>query len=82
MNLVTDTHVLVWYTSGQLRRLSRRARRAFAEAEAGRSTIRVPTIVLMEVILLEERGRLRVAYRELREQLALRSGLPERAADA
>lgn len=75
MNLVTDTHVLGWYTSGQLRRLSGRARRAFAEAEAGRWTIRVPTVVLMEIVLLDERGR-RVAYRELREQLALRSGLP------
>ncbi len=76
MNLVTDTHVLVWYASGQRRRLSGRARRAFAEAEAGRWTVRVPAIVLMEIVLLEERGRIRVAYEELREQLDLRPGLP------
>jgi len=76
MNLVTDTHVLVWYAAGEIRRLSRRARHALAEAEAGRWTVRVPAIVLMEIALLEERGRIRVAYRALRAQLALRSGLP------
>jgi hypothetical protein len=32
--------------------------------------------VLMELVLLEHAGRLRVSYRELREQLALRPGFP------
>ena len=55
---------------------SRRARHAFAEAEAGRWTVRVPAVVLMQVVLLEHRGRLRISYRELRDQLSIRPGLP------
>ena len=76
MNLVADTHALVWYLSGQRRRLSRRARHAFAQAEAARWTVRVPTVALMEIVLLERRGRIRLAYAELREQLSIRPGLP------
>lgn len=76
MNLVVDTHALVWYLSGQDRRLSARARRAFAAADSGHSRIHVPVTVLMEVVLLEQLGRLRVSYGELRQQLALRPGFP------
>jgi PIN domain nuclease of toxin-antitoxin system len=76
VNLVVDTHALVWYLSGPERRLSPRARRAFSEAGAGRSSIHVPVTVLMELVLLEQRGRLRISYRALREQLALRPGFP------
>ena len=76
MNLVTDTHALVWYLSGDSRRLSLKARRAFAQAETGRWTVRVPVLVLMEIVLLEQRGRIRVSYGELREQLSIRPGLP------
>lgn len=76
MNLVVDTHALVWYLSGQDRRLSARARRAFAAADRGRSLMHVPVAVLMEVVLLEQLGRLRISYGALREQLALRPGFP------
>jgi PIN domain nuclease of toxin-antitoxin system len=76
VNLVLDTQALVWYASGQLRRLGRRARRAFAQAEAARWTLRVPTIVLMEIALLEQKGLLRVSYQALRDQLAIRPGFP------
>jgi PIN domain nuclease of toxin-antitoxin system len=76
VNLVVDTHALVWYLAGPERRLSARARRAFSEAEAGRSALHVPVTVLMELVLLEQRGRLRISYRDLREQLALRPGFP------
>lgn len=76
MNLVSDTHALIWYLTGQLRRLSRRVRQAFQAADDGRATVRIPVVVLMEVVLLERRGRIEVAYRELRDQLALRPGMP------
>ena len=76
MNLVTDTHALIWYLAGQHRRLSPRARRAFEEADAGRRTMHVPAVVLAEIVLLEQRGRLRVSYAELRQQIALRQGFP------
>src|SRR5262249_26680313 len=68
VNLVADTHALVWYLSGQLRRLSPRARHAFAQAEAARWTVRIPTVVLMEIVLLERRRRIRVAYGDVRDQ--------------
>lgn len=76
MNLVTDTHALIWYLTGQARRLSRRALRVFQDADGGRSTVHIPVVVLMEVVLLERRGRIELAYRELREQLSLRPGMP------
>jgi PIN domain nuclease of toxin-antitoxin system len=76
LNLVIDTHALVWYLTGHDRRLSARARRALATAETGRSTVHVPVAVLMELVLLEQAGRLRLSYRTLREQLALRPGFP------
>lgn len=82
MNLVVDTHALVWHLSGQNRRLSARVRRAFSAADSGRSRIHVPVAVLMELVLLEQRGRLRVSYGELREQLALRPGVSPRSGHA
>ena len=76
MNLVVDTHALVWYLAGHERRLSARARRAFDAADRGRARVHVPLAVLMEVVLLEQLGRLQISYGELREQLALRPGFP------
>jgi predicted nucleic acid-binding protein len=76
VNLVVDTHALVWYLSGQHRRLSARARRVFSAAGRGRARIHVPVTVLMEVVLLEQLGRLRVSYGAPREQVALRLGFP------
>jgi PIN domain nuclease of toxin-antitoxin system len=72
VNAVTDTHPLVWYLSGADRRLSSKARKLFAAAEAGRSTLYVPAVVMMEIVLLDQMGRIRVSYAELREQLSLR----------
>jgi len=76
VNLVTDTHALVWYLTGESRRLSRRVRRVFQDADAGRATVRIPVVVLMELVLLERRGRIEVAYHELRDQLEVRRGMP------
>jgi PIN domain nuclease of toxin-antitoxin system len=61
VRLVTDTHALVWYVSGEHRRLSRRAHAVFRQAEEGRSTVIIPTVVLFELTLLERIGRIRVA---------------------
>ncbi len=76
MNLVADTHALVWYLTGQTKRLGRRARAALTQADEGRGTVFVPTAVLYELVLLEQAGALRVDYAALREQLALRPGFP------
>lgn len=72
MNLVVDTHPLVWHLTGRQERLSRRARVAFSGVERGRVTLHVPAIVLMEIVLLEQLGRVRGSYADLRRQLDLR----------
>ena len=57
---VTDTHPLLWFTSGKHRKLSPRALRAFRNAKAGKSLIHIPLPVLWEAILLLRRGRIRL----------------------
>jgi PIN domain nuclease of toxin-antitoxin system len=68
-SFVADTHGLVWHLT-EPRRLGRGARRAFAAADAGRWHCHVPAIVLVEVVLLSERGRLRVGLPRVLEALA------------
>jgi PIN domain nuclease of toxin-antitoxin system len=72
LNVVVDTHPLVWHLAGERRRLGRRARRIFDDADGGRRMVHVPAIVLMELVLLEQIGRIRVRWTELREQIQLR----------
>lgn len=58
-SLVADTQALVWHLTAP-RRLGRAARRALAAADEGRATCQVPAVVLVELWLLHERGRLRI----------------------
>jgi PIN domain nuclease of toxin-antitoxin system len=51
-----DTHALAWYLS-RPKRLGRAAARLLREADAGRTEILVPAIVLIELTLLREAGR-------------------------
>ena len=54
---VTDTHGLIWYLEDSPR-LGRAARDAFDACDQGESTIYVPTICLVEIIYLQEKGRI------------------------
>jgi PIN domain nuclease of toxin-antitoxin system len=57
--VVADTHALVWrFTDPD--RLGRAARRAFDNVDTGRWLCHVPVIVLVEIGLLHERGRVDV----------------------
>ena len=60
MLCVTDTHPLVFFSTGRTRRLGKNARRVFREAEDGRSRIVIPVTVLEEVLRLSEDGRIRL----------------------
>lgn len=58
-----DTHALLWHLQEmpaargrRARGLSPRARRIFAAADQGQETILIPSIVLVELIYLSERG--------------------------
>jgi predicted nucleic acid-binding protein len=60
----TDTHALLWHLQQRFtprvrrqgRGLSPRARRIFTAADEGRETVLIPTIVLVELVYLSERG--------------------------
>ncbi len=54
---VTDTHALYWHLEGSPK-LSETARQIFREADAGNHQIMIPSIVLVEMVYLVEKGRI------------------------
>ncbi len=54
---VTDTHALVFFFAGSAQ-LTQAALRAFEEVAQGTAELLVPTIVLVELQYLEEKGRI------------------------
>lgn len=60
MLYVTDTHPLVFFSTGKMQRLGKNARRIFREAEKGRARIMIPVTVLEEILRLNEDGRIRL----------------------
>ena len=57
---VTDTHPLVYYFTRHHSKLSRRALRAFQQAERGDAFIYVPAVALWEVSRLEKEGAIKL----------------------
>ena len=53
---VTDTHSLMWWSSGEVRRLGRAARAFFEKTELGSAAIYVPAFSLLEVAEAMRRG--------------------------
>lgn len=51
---VTDTHALIWHLQTS-HKLSRKAHNIFRQADAGRVTIMIPSIVLVELVYLAEK---------------------------
>ena len=64
-DLVTDTRGLIWYLEDSPR-LGPAARDAFDACDRGEGVIYVPTICLVEIVYLQEKGRIPV---ELKAQL-------------
>jgi PIN domain nuclease of toxin-antitoxin system len=54
---VVDTHALVWSMYDPAR-LGRAAAAVFTEVDAGRARLHVPVVVVAEVLMVVERGRL------------------------
>lgn len=54
---VADTHALIWYLEDS-EKLGREASAAFDSCDRGEATIFVPTICLIELIYLQEKGRI------------------------
>jgi len=55
---VTDTHALCWHLTGDPK-LSTKAKKIFQEADTGVNQILIPSIVLIEMVYLAEKGRIR-----------------------
>lgn len=58
VNAVTDTHGLIWYLENDPR-LGKEALASFNACDRGEIVIFVPTICLVELIYLQEKGRIR-----------------------
>jgi PIN domain nuclease of toxin-antitoxin system len=56
-DLVADTHTLIWHLVGSAE-LSATARAILRDADAGRRRVFVPSIALVEIVYLAERGRI------------------------
>lgn len=56
-NTVTDTHALIWYLEDS-QRLSFEARKIFNDCDDGKIVIYIPTICLIEIVYLQEKGRI------------------------
>ena len=54
---VTDTHALIWYLEDSPR-LGPRANQIFSQCDRGEVVIYVPTICLVEIVYLQEKGRI------------------------
>lgn len=55
--LIADTYALLWYLVGD-HRLGQNARTALENVDAGRSILVIPAVVLAELFMVVERGRL------------------------
>ncbi len=73
IGVVADTQALVWHLVDP-RRLGKSAKRTFAAADSRKLLCHVPAIVLAEVALLSERGRIRVGVQQVLASLAAHSG--------
>ncbi len=51
-----DTHALVWYALGRRQKLGREARGLFERADAGKGSIAVPALVVVELLEASRRG--------------------------
>jgi PIN domain nuclease of toxin-antitoxin system len=56
-NVVTDTHGLIWYLENDPR-LGADASRIYDECDRGLAIVYVPTICLVEMVYLQEKGRI------------------------
>jgi PIN domain nuclease of toxin-antitoxin system len=57
---VADTHAVLWFAAGELRRLGCRARRVFSEIGTGRCEILVSVVSLWEIAILHDEGAIRL----------------------
>ena len=60
---VTDTHPLVWFSTGKHSQLSRKVLTAFHKADTSELLIYIPAVVFWEIALLENLGKIKLNER-------------------
>lgn len=55
---VTDTHAIVWYSTGKISNLSTKVLQAFEKADSSESVIYIPAVVLWETAILQHLGKI------------------------
>jgi PIN domain nuclease of toxin-antitoxin system len=60
---VTDTHPLIWFSNGKHSQLSKKVLTIFEKAEKSESVIYIPAVVLWEIALLENLGKIKLTER-------------------
>lgn len=60
---LTDTHPLIWYSTGKHAQLSRKVLNAFHKAEASETVIYVSAVTFWEIALLENLGKIKLNER-------------------
>lgn len=58
---VTDTHALIWASTGVVRKLGTRARKFFERVDAGQAALYVPTVAFVEMAEAVQAGRVQLA---------------------
>ncbi len=82
---VLDTHILFWHLTGQRRKLSAGARRAFEQGERGEAVLYVSTISLVELWDANHRAGRPFDFRQVVDRLMRRAQfvfVPFEAGDA
>ena len=65
---VSDTHSLVWYLTDDPK-LGKNSLKTFEDADSGKETIIIPTIVLAELLYICERKKIGVKFNDILEKL-------------
>lgn len=68
--VVTDTHALLWYITGD-KQLGKSAKEQFQLAEKGEIQLIIPVIVLFETLIITEKKRLTLKWRDFLEKVFL-----------
>ncbi len=58
---VCDTHALVWYAVGRRQKLGREGRGLFERADAGKASIAIPILVVVELLEANRKGAIKFA---------------------
>ena len=68
MEVVADTHTLIWYLTGS-NRLGSKAKQFLDEASSGKNRLIIPIVVLMETMVLVEKRKVNFAWDEFLKQV-------------